>query len=440
MKTTVKTMDYDQVMALPRSEHVLPRKPNLLWRSLIRLLSIPGMAGTQFRYETERFELLDKEEPCLILMNHSCFLDMEVAYRILYPRPFQIVATNDGFVGMHGLMAWLMRSIGCIPTQKFVSDLRLVQDMEYCFKTLKTSVLMYPEASYSFDGTATPLPRKMGILFKKLDVPVVMIETFGAFSRDPLYNGLQVRKHVPITAKARVLYTRQEIREMSVGELSRGVEAAFGFDHFRWQKEQGLTIHQPFRADGLHRILYKCIACGTEGQMEGRGTTITCRRCGKVHTLTPLGQLEALEGETKISHIPDYYRWERQQVRQEILDGTYLLDAAVDIAIQVDYKAIYRVGEGRLRHDNSGFTLTGCDGRLRYTQKPQSSYSLYADYYWYELGDMVSIGDNDVHYFCFPKNGESVAKVRLAAEEMYQLQKARKLPGPETVGAGNTSD
>ena len=196
MKTTVKTMDYDQVMALPRPEHVLPRKPNLLWRTLIRLLSIPGMAGTQFRYETERFDLLDKEEPCLILMNHSCFLDMEVAYRILYPRPFQIVATNDGFVGNFGLMEWLMRSIGCIPTQKFVSDLRLVQDMEYCFKTLKTSVLMYPEASYSFDGTATPLPRKMGILFKKLDVPVVMIETFGAFSRDPLYNGLQVRKHV----------------------------------------------------------------------------------------------------------------------------------------------------------------------------------------------------------------------------------------------------
>ena len=67
-----------------------------------------------------------------------------------------------------------------------VTDLRLVQDLEYCLKTLKTSVLMYPEASYSFDGTATPLPRKMGVLLKKLGVSVVVVETLGVFSRNPL--------------------------------------------------------------------------------------------------------------------------------------------------------------------------------------------------------------------------------------------------------------
>ena len=56
------------------------------------------------------------------------------------------------------------------------------------------SVLMFPEASYSFDGTATPLPRKMGVLLKKLNVPVVTVITHGAFLRDPLYNMLQKRK------------------------------------------------------------------------------------------------------------------------------------------------------------------------------------------------------------------------------------------------------
>ena len=216
MKTTVKQLDYDAVMALPRYPHREPRKPNLFWRSVIRGLTVPGLAGTDFHFTTQRMELLDREQPCLILMNHSCFLDMQIAYRILYPRPFQIICTSDAFVGMGGLMEWLLRSIGCIPTQKFVTDLTLVRDMEYCFKTLKTSVLMYPEASYSFDGTCTPLPRKMGVLLKKFDVPVVMIETFGAFSRNPLYNELQVRKGVPVSAKATLLYTREEIREKTV--------------------------------------------------------------------------------------------------------------------------------------------------------------------------------------------------------------------------------
>ena len=428
MKTTVKKMGYDAVMALPRPQHKNPRRVNLFWRLLIQVLSFFGMMGTGFKYETEGFEKIGKNEPCLILMNHTCFQDMEVAHKILFPRVFNIVCSNDGFIGFFGLMEWVMRSIGCIPTQKFVSDVSLVRDMEYCFKTLKTSVLMYPEACYSFDGTATTLPRKMGVLLKKFDVPVIMIETFGAFGRNPLYNELQIRRHVPITAKARVLYTREEIREKKVQELSAGVEAAFGFDHFRWQREQGLEINQKFRADGLHRILYKCVDCGAEGQMVGKGTGITCGCCGKHHELTALGELNAAGGETKITHVPDYYKWERQQVRQEILDGTYLLDCDVDIAMQVDYNAIYKVGEGHLVHNNAGFTLTGCDGKLNYTQLPQANYSLYADYYWYEMADVICIGDTEVHYFCFPKNGAPVAKIRLATEEMYKLFKEKKLP------------
>ena len=428
MKTTIKYLPYETVMALPRPKYQKPRKANLFWRTLIRVLSVFGLMGSGFRCDKRGLEGLDKKEPCLILMNHTCFLDMEVAYSMLYPRKLNIVCSNDGFIGFFGLMEWLMRTIGCIPTQKFVSDLQLVQDMQYCLKELKTSVLMYPEAGYSFDGTATSLPRKMGVLLKKLDVPVVMIETKGIFARNPLYNELQIRKDQKISATGRVLFTQEQVRSLSVQELSDGVDEAFGFDHFAWQKEQNIRIEQPFRGDGLHRILYKCPHCGEEGKLEGRGTTLTCGHCGKVWELTPLGEMQAQTGETEISHIPDWFYWERQQVRREILDGTYNLDCPVKIAMQVDYKAVYMVGEGRLTHDNSGFHLTGCEGKLDYHQKPQACFSLYADYYWYEIADCICIGDKEVHYFCFPQDtGVSVAKLRLATEEMYKLYKSRQL-------------
>ena len=55
MKTTIKKMDYEKVMALPRPKHKLPRKPNLFWRVLIRTLTVFGMMGTKFQYETEGF-------------------------------------------------------------------------------------------------------------------------------------------------------------------------------------------------------------------------------------------------------------------------------------------------------------------------------------------------------------------------------------------------
>ena len=427
MKTTIKYMDYEKVMALPRPEHRKPTKPSFIWQSIVRAICNLGMGGCKLEYTVEGLDAV-KDKPCLILMNHSCFADMCIAYKILYPRRFNIVCTNDGFIGFWGLMGWAMRKFGCFPTQKFVTDLQLVQDMEYCFKKLNSSVLMYPEASYSFDGTATALPRKMGVLLKKFDVPVIMIETRELFLRNPLYNELQQRKAANAKARAYLLYSQEDVRSKSVKELSDGIDAAFDFDHFKWQKEHGLEIHDDFRADGLQRILYKCTSCGVEGKMEGSGTMLTCHSCGKQHELTPMGELKAVEGETKISHIPDYYRWEREQVRQEILEQRYKTDCDVDIVMIVDYKTFYAVGEGHLVHDHTGFTLTGCDGRLHYHQPPQASYGLFADFYWYETGDIVSIGDMEVHYFCMPKGGEPVAKMRLAAEEMYKLYKARKLP------------
>ena len=119
-------------------------------------------------------------------------------------------------------------------------------------------------------------------------------------------------------------------------------------------------------------------------------------------------------------------------MQQEILDGTYRLDADVKISMLVDFKNIYDVGEGHLTHDRNGFVLTGCDGKLNYTQKPQACYGLYADYYWYEIADVICIGDNDTLYYCFPKgSADVVAKTRLAVEEMYKLYKSRRLAPPK---------
>ena len=81
-----------------------------------------------------------------------------------------------------------MRQIGCIPTRKFVIDLGLIKDITRCIKKNKSSVLMYPEAGYSFDGTSTTLPDSLGKFVKMLGAPLVMLETHGAFHRQPLYN------------------------------------------------------------------------------------------------------------------------------------------------------------------------------------------------------------------------------------------------------------
>lgn len=417
-------MTYEKVAALPTFVHKKPIKPNRVFQILLRLLSVADLRATRFSWESRGMEQLGEDEPCLILMNHSSFIDLKIASTVLYPRPFNIICTYDGFVGKE----WLMRRLGCIPTKKFINDMTLVKDMVYTVRELKSSILMYPEASYSFDGTETPLPDSLGKCLKLLKIPVVMIRTQGAFARDPLYNNLQLRK-VKVSAVMEYLLSPREIQEKSVDELNQILKQQFSYDHFRWQQENRIRISEPFRADKLNRVLYKCPYCLTEGQMVGKGTRLFCGNCNKTYELTEYGFMEALEGETEFPHIPDWYAWERNCVRQELLAGIYRLEVPVDICMMVNTDCIYEVGEGVLVHTKDGFHLTGCDGKLDYYQKPQASYSLYADYCWYELGDVICIGNEKAQYYCFPKNvGDVVAKTRLATEELYKIvqKKTRK--------------
>jgi len=294
-----------------------------------------------------------------------------------------------------------MRHIGCVPTAKFVPDLTLLKDMAYSVKKLGCSVLMYPEASYTFDGCATPLPDSVGGAVRLLGVPVVMIRTYGAFARDPLYNNLQLRK-VKVSATMTYLLSPEEIREKSAEEINMILAEQFDFDNFRWQQENRVKIDEPFRADGLNRVLYKCPHCLAEGRTVGRGTELRCEACGRTYELDEYGSLAAKDGEAAFDHVPDWYRWERECVRRELEEGTCRLDIPVDILMMVNMKCVYRVGEGRLCHDAEGFSLEGCGGRLHYRQSSLASYGLYADYFWYEIGDMICVGDNKVLYYCFP--------------------------------------
>ncbi len=410
-----------------KKKHKKPIRPSLLFRTLLKLVSLPDLIATHFKCEKIGMERLGKKEPAFFLMNHSSFIDLEIVSSALYPRPFNIVATTDGFIGKD----WLMRKIGCIPTKKFVADATMVRDILHAAKKLKDSIVMYPEASYSFDGTATTLPDNLGKCVKMFGLPLCIITTQGAFSRDPLYNNLQRRK-VNVSATVEYVLSPDEIASMSEDEIFNIIKEKFSFDGFRWQKENKVRISESFRADGLERILYKCPDCETEGEMVGSGIEIECKHCGAKHELNEYGELISITADESFPHVPDWYKWERDEVKKEITNGTYLLDTDVNIWISLDTKTLYDVGDGRLIHDKDGFRLTSRDGEINHVQKPLTTYSLYSDFNWYEVGDVICIGTAECLYYCFPKDKKiPVAKARLAAEELYKIAK-QNAPGRRT--------
>ncbi|MBR5005679.1 MAG: 1-acyl-sn-glycerol-3-phosphate acyltransferase, partial [Clostridia bacterium] len=378
MKIKVKKLPYEKVKALPAPARVDPKRPARFFRFLMKTLGAADLKDTSFenRFTGGLSGLPD--EPCLILMNHSSFIDLEIAASIIYPEPFAIVCTSDGFVGKEGLM----RNLGCIPTNKFVTDVRIITDMKFALEKNRTHVLLYPEASYSFDGRATPLPRRMGVVLKKLGVPVVMIRTYGAFTRDPLYNMLQKRK-VKVSSETSLLFSREDLKAKTVDEIDLILDEKFSFDNFEWQRENHIRVDEPFRADGLERILFRCPCCGKEGFMQGKGTRISCDSCGASAELDEYG---SLAGNFGFGSVPEWYAWERSEIAKEVENGSFMIDCDVNILVLRDFKAVYDIGKGHLTQDAQGIRVTGANGELDFTHPASASYSLYADYFWYELG------------------------------------------------------
>ncbi len=421
MKIKVTERPYKEVIEGYKSvkhEHKKPKRPNMFFRTLMRLVALPDILATKFTCEKVGTEKLGKDEFAFVLMNHSSFVDLEIVATALYPQPFNIVATTDAFFGKD----WLMRQIGCIPTKKFYPDTALIRDMLYTAKNLKSNIVMFPEAGYSLDGTATTLADSIGKCVKMLGIPLAMLTTYGAFSRDPVYNNLQRRK-VKVSAKLEYLLSKEEVAKMPAEEITALVMEKFTFDSFRWQKENGVKIAESFRADGIERILYKCPVCKKEGKMIGSGTHIRCEECGATYELTEYGELKGVEGtKDSFTYPTDWYKWERDEVRREIENGEYSLDTPVDIWISVDTKGVYGTYEGRLTHTADGFTLNGEGGEIDYHHKPLASHSICADFNFYERGDIIALSSPDCIFYCFPKDQRiPVAKARFAAEEIYKI-------------------
>ncbi len=413
MKIKTKRATIEYVKSLPKPKHKRPIRPWWILRTLVRILSIPDLWATKFTFTKDRMESAGKG-PYLILMNHSSFIDLKIASKIFYPHPYCIVSTTDSFIGK----GWLMKWLGCIPTQKFVSDITLITDMIHALKKKNISVLMYPEAGYSFDGRATMLPAKLGTLIKKLDVPVLSVITDGAFLRQPLYNNLRLRK-VKISAHLSCMFSRGEIQKMSVAEIDEKIAKTFSFDNFKNQYDNKVVIDTPTRAEGLHRILYRCPECNTDGSTKGIDSTLICHHCGAEFKMDKYGRMQG----TEFAHIPDWVDWERQCVKNELADHTYRIEAPVDIGMIVDSKALYMVGSGRLVHNEDGFTLSDNQGNIVFEQSPTASFTLNSDFYWYQIADIICIGDKNALYYCFLKDNNVAFKARLATEELYKLKK-----------------
>lgn len=400
---------------------IMPKKQNKLYKSLAYnvsrfILKFIVRGGSTI----EKINMDGLKPPYILLCNHTQFADFIVSFKAVHPYNFNNIATLDGYVGM----AKIMEELGCACHRKFTTDISLIRACHKVLHEYGDILCMYPEARYSNIGTTAIIPDVVGKLVKKNKVPVVVMIHHGNYLNAPFWDFRQYRK-VPFKATMKQVLTAQQVEEMSADEINAVIRKEMTYDDHRWQKENNIKITEDFRADGLNKVLYKCPHCMAEGKMVGKGIHLTCEECGKVWEYTELGELNALDGETEFSHIPDWYEWERECVRKEILDGTYKYEETLSVHSLpgIDYIPI---GEATVTHDlENGFVITGnYNGHDYRIQRPAKTlYTLHNEFAFKKLGKVdcfdVSVKDNS--FYCIPKQKDVVTKLMLATEEMYKI-------------------
>lgn len=398
------------------------RQPKVL-TYLIWLLSRMMLIGKKWKVEKINMEGL--KPPYMMLSNHMYFIDFELAAMGTGGHRVNNVMSIDGYYRR----PWLIELIGGICTRKYTMDLHLVKSINKVLK--RGDVLsMYPEARYSPCGILSFMPDSLGKLVKMNKVPVVAVVHHGNHLHSPFWNFRKKRK-VPLHTTMTQILTAEQIKAMTVEEINAALREALWYDDYRYQKDNGIRITEPFRAEGLHKVLYQCPACGKEHEMASEGTELFCRACGKRWHLREDGNLEALSGETEFPHIPDWFMWERTQVEQQIENGTYSFEDEVEVYSMPRCWKFEELGKAKLRHTiEEGWILEGhYNGEdYRIHRRPNQTNSLHIeyDYCYIRPEDCVDISTENDSFYCYPvTRTDVVTKLAFATEILYERSKAK---------------
>jgi len=402
----------------------MARKPNRQWpvlRPVTWLLSYPKTIAHRARVNKDGMPKWLKP-PYFLLCNHNSFMDFMIMTKAIFPHRANYVVAIDGFIGRE----WLLRAVGGICNRKFTKSINLVRNM-LCARDNGDIVALFPEARYSLCGTTAVLPESLGKMARKMNVPVVTLIMHGHHINSPFWD-VGNRKIKPVESEISLLLTKEQTQELTVEEINARILKAFQYDEYAWQKEKNIIVKSKTRAEGLHKVLYQCPACKTEYKMASSGSTLSCTNCGKSWEMSQLGELRANSGETEFPHIPDWYEWERANIRLEVEEGAYFQEMEVRVESLPNAKKFIVFEEaGRLVHNMDGFKLTGAyEGEKFELFWPASElHSCHIEYDYMRRGDCIDLNKTDDTFYLFPKGDSyAITKVALATEELFRCCRA----------------
>lgn len=296
------------------------------------------------------------ESPSVVLCNHGSFLDFVFAGTLIRKKRPNFVVARLYFY--RKLYAKIMRTGGCFPKSMFTSDLDSAKN---CLRVLKNGwvLAMMPEARLSTVGCFEDIQEGTYSFLKKAGVPIYSIKINGDYFASPKW-GDGLRSGSYLEAELDILFTKEELSELSTEQIKERVESRLSYDEFEWlSSHPELKYKKKTLAMGLENILIRCPKCGASHSIVTKGRTVYCEACD---LSLELDDRYAFLKNEYFANFKDWYSWQRALICDAIAkNDDYCLTSRVTLkSPSLDGSSLLRVsGEGECTLTKEGLTYKG---------------------------------------------------------------------------------
>lgn len=352
------------------------------------------------------------EKPSIVLCNHGSFVDFIFLAPLLRKYKPNFIIARLYFYNKY--LRWILKSIGGFPKSMFAMDMESTKN---CLRVLKSNgiLAMMPEARLSTTGRFEDVQSNTYTFIKKSAVPVYTVKFGGDYFANPKW-GKGFRRGAVVEAELDILYTAEQIQNISVEEIKKGVEARLYYNEFEWlEKRPNIRYRSRCIAEGLENILTTCPKCNRKHTLVTKKNQVFCEHCGY---LTAVDKRYGFTEGFRFKNFAQWYDWQKDLLAKEILENpNYVLSSKVELRLPGN-------GNGLTRHGGQGVcTLSGEGLTYEGTKDGENVQLCFPIRQVYRLlfgaGENFEIYDGEVIHYFVPEEKRSAVEWYMASMLLY---------------------
>lgn len=395
-----------------------PKKPMFISRLISQLMPLL-FDSTKTVIEKHGFK--DFKEPSLIICTHESMRDFgNLVKATRWRNPVYVAAVEE-----FRRRELLLRMGGTIPKIKWTNDSLLLKRMYRAIHTYKCNVAMFPEAKWSACGITEQFSQAIGKSAKFLKCRVLLMVGRGNYLYNPFWQYDQFKnKDLVSHCDFYQICSKEECLNMSADDIQKLINEHMQYDEYKWQSDNHIEIKSDNHLQDVEGIIYKCPDCGGFATWESHGNIMTCKKCGLSYQMNDYGELIKLSGKTEMKYLSDLYRYEKEETKKEIYNGSYHYEADCDLSYFMSGHDGYQpIGKCHFIHDCNGLKFEGelFDGtKISQFKAPIEQESIHLAPNFYGKGEVIDISTKEDMFLLYPTSTKGgVWKIMHAVEAAY---------------------